>query len=287
MPSVGKYYWSREFMNINSTTFLDSPRYVVREWEMCGVRHSVLQLRRFTMIKFINLGIMLHKKRSGLGLGPENIFDEYSNFSANAKDLLETLPEGCKDPIYGIFIRRFGRFVKANKIKLPWYVPRCYGGVGLVPYGRYCPKDGRDFSICSLFQKKGETFMITKKESNWILHKRFLELIDACNLPLVEDSPGYDEFYGRTMVNMYLAACSDGRVMKDLWCDSQDTTNHAIRRAEKRWRWAERLTSIPSSDFDPWLSLTTPKRPLILESDWNLEVCDLTGIAPYAMLAME
>jgi len=90
------------------------------------------------------------------------------------------------------------------------------------------------------------------------------------------------------MVNMYLAACSDGRVMTDLWCEPKDTTNHAIRRAEKRWSWAQRLCSLPSSkDYDPWESCNAPLRPLILESDWNLEVCDLTGIAPYAMLAME
>ena len=278
---------SREFMNINSMTFLDSPSIRIHEWEMCGVKFQRNVYCRFKQVKFINLGIMLFKKRSGGQYGNENIFDEYSNFSANAKDLLETLPEGCKGPIYKVFIRKFGRFAKANRIRLPWFVPRSYGGVGLTPYGSHQPSP-QDLSICKLFREKGTHFQIVKKESNWILHKRFLELMDSCNLPLVDDSSGYDVFYGRMMVNMYLAACADGRVMSDLWKDAQETTNHAIRRAEKLWKKASCYSSLPSAkDFDPWGAEAQPKRPLILESDWSHVWCDFSGLAPFASIAME
>jgi hypothetical protein len=292
MPSVGKYYWSSEFMNINSTTFLYDLRY---EWELEELEVGGMNVncyaflgenvpRWFQQIQFINLGILLHQKRSGGLMGPDSVFDEFSSFSANSKDLLETLPESCKTEIYDIFVWLFKRLATHLGIRLPFFVPREYGGVGLRPHGKWQPTKHQR-SLAKLFREKGEIFEILKKDSNWQMHKKFLELIDVMNLPLVEESPGYDTFYGNMMVNLFLVHASDNSV--ELWKDSRKMDGKCLRRAEKRWAWANKLRTIPSSlGFDPWAEDVKPLRPLILESDWTMLPEYFHGLEPWQGIEM-
>jgi len=283
LPSVGKYYWSDEFLNINSTTFLYE-FHISKEKEtiLHDFQVEVSRIQNFKLIKFINLGLLFHVKRSGGSMGPEDIFGEYSSFRSNSKDLLETLPDSCKAAWYDIFIKNFKVLARQWDLHLPFFVPVQYGGVGLLPFGRWQPSR-QDRSICKLFKLKGKLFPPCKKESLWIVHKTIMHDVkqicepqspnDWENVPMCEESPGWDEFYGEAVVNLWLTSSSENTTEGSLWWGVNDGLGmKALRPYESAWRKAERLSQLPSCrGFDPWQEINKTTVPFFFESfDWRL-----------------
>jgi hypothetical protein len=115
------------------------------------------------------------------------------------------------------------------------------------------------------------------------MHRKVLDFVDSCSVPLVEESLGWDQFYGRMMVNTYLAHVSDG-THDQLWRDSRETTGKCLRVAERHHSRALRLSKLPSAHFDPWASTRNLLRPFVIESDWKIDPEDLHDIAPWGML---
>ena len=149
-PSPGKVYYSPHFCNINSTTF----RYFHDRWDpsvtktyLTGVDSSQ---NPFERVKCIRYGLVLGLKRSVaetekdepmlnlLGNGVE--WD--SSLGARHRALMSECPEWCKVAVHKKFLNANRELLDiATKHGMPWYVPECFGGMGLESVGEYGPSD--------------------------------------------------------------------------------------------------------------------------------------------------
>lgn len=127
LPSVGKTFYTTEFVQINSVNFKYVPPYKVDGRTL-----------RFRRVKFINMGLLYGKVRSASsGADRTPLIDSNGTLGAKMRDLLSAAPS------YAI-PRLSARFVSLNKktlltCRLPWFLPEKIGGVGLV--GLPCKED--------------------------------------------------------------------------------------------------------------------------------------------------
>jgi len=249
-PSVGKTYHSDEFLNINSTLFLYVRNVNGRTNAMYRAKHGfwLNAVGDFNEVKYINYGLVKHKKRSGGIMGPEDIFDKFCNFGQNSKDLLNTLPEFCKTSVYNEYLREFGRIAKKCNIKIPWFVPQCYGGIGIRPYGEWqCSR--KDRRVCSLLKKDNVKFPNFSKDQTWVTHKAVVKVFDYADLS--DDSDQYDHHYGLLCTAVFF----DSVIRHDfsmIYSDSiHKNTVALLRRAERIW--AKSLPKTDLREVDPWL----------------------------------
>jgi len=252
LPSVGKYYFQAEFLNINSTTYL----YIPNETHL------------YEQVDYINFGILLNQKRSGGKKGPEDVFSKYGAFCDSSKSLLTTVPLELRPFLYDTFVRDFGRLAKKLSLKLPWFVPRRYGGVGLMPYGEH-RGNKQDRAICSIISRTGRCMPDNPVKASWRVHS-------LCNkemscVPRVEDSYGYDTFYGILVKYKFLDACARGS-FNEIYdpVDAKGCLQRSVRVAERLVRRIK-LAGARREDwnFDPWCSDETLLRPNVIESDWS------------------
>jgi len=117
-PSVGKVFYSKQFFNINSTDFLK-----VGE--------------KLEKVKYINLGLMYGVSRSGVStsvldaIGTTDYKGSVSSLSSKFGMLIDMAPVKLESYVRKKFINKHYEKLKASR--LPWYVPACYGGIGLRP----------------------------------------------------------------------------------------------------------------------------------------------------------
>jgi len=248
-PSIGKTYWSEKFLNINSTTF------ETVHWDEDPNVPEFLRSWYFFEVKYINYGLVLHMKRSGGTMGTESVFDKFCNFGQNSGELLRTLPDFCKESVYADYIRNFGQIAKTCNIKVPWYVPQHYGGVGIRPFGKrqFGEKQERgpslkDRRVCSLLKKDGIVFPSFTRDQKWSIHKSVSDMFKAS--ASTDDSTEYDKYYGVAVASVfYRAVLTDNYEL--LYADGkQHNTVKLLRRAEKIW--SKSLPKTDTREIDPW-----------------------------------
>lgn len=121
MPSVGKTYEHDYYSNINSTSFLLNE-----------------ERSYFELITYVNMGLVKGLKRSGGKssirevCAPDPFLGEGGDtLGARHHDLIESCPEELRDNVHKMFISENYHVLKA--VRVPWYVPTKFGGVGLRP----------------------------------------------------------------------------------------------------------------------------------------------------------
>jgi hypothetical protein len=115
-PSLGKYYWHPTVMNVNSTNFVSTSS---------GVQK----------VQYVNLGLLFGLKRSG---GSRSVLeqDAYVDIGSAATELVKTCPDPIRLRVYAKFIeinksRLSIKSKKGGEVKVPWYIPKWLGGLGL------------------------------------------------------------------------------------------------------------------------------------------------------------
>jgi len=121
-PSVGKYFFSREFAQINSTNFqrLTVP---IRTQSPTGVERDLW----YTETPYVNLGLLAGLKRSG-ELSDEDLGGKVS-LGSRCEKLIACAPERLKERLYKMFVKQ--NISALEEMDLPWYMPEAWGGVGL------------------------------------------------------------------------------------------------------------------------------------------------------------
>jgi hypothetical protein len=115
-PSVGKVYWSKNYINMNST----------------GYRLKNGSLKQ---IPYVNMGLVTGLKRSG---GSVSVLDE-ADISVGARH--HELMKNCindldfRGRVHGLFSKYNKPILKA--FELPWFIPENLGGYGLMPIVGY------------------------------------------------------------------------------------------------------------------------------------------------------
>lgn len=147
-PSVGKVYYSKHFCNINSTTF-----------EYDGANPDDRQV--FRRVDVIRLGLCFGMKRSIAEVEEEDEFRELrllgngqewdSSIGAQHRALLFECPPSCYDRVHRKFLARNRELLTtATEYLMPWYVPECYGGIGLQPVGECGPSHTDELIVTAM-----------------------------------------------------------------------------------------------------------------------------------------
>jgi len=123
-PSIGKYYYTRLFAQVNSRTFIRGEKYLYG--------FEVLNWRQ---ISFIPWGLVKGKKRSEVR-GTQN--DSEISLIRNAGDcytaLMNEAPQCLRLKLHNLFTRNLKDACQNLGLSnIPWYLPKWFGGLGLCP----------------------------------------------------------------------------------------------------------------------------------------------------------
>jgi hypothetical protein len=129
--SLGKTYKSRVFLEMNSTLYkVDKPHDVVIK-QGCK---EVVRISPYSLVQYINLGLLLGMKRSSGKVGLTDQTDPRNNMAARARQLLKFAPSESHTIVMREFIKQHKELL--TMINLPWYIPEWLGGIGL-PTGEW------------------------------------------------------------------------------------------------------------------------------------------------------
>jgi hypothetical protein len=115
IPSIGKYYWHPNALNVNSTNFY--------------VTNGQIKLARY-----VNLGLLFGLKRSG---GRRSVLedDAYADMGSVGTELMNSCPVDLRIPVYKKFLKenksRLEVKAKGGTLRLPYFLPKWLGGIGL------------------------------------------------------------------------------------------------------------------------------------------------------------
>lgn len=137
-PSIGKFFFSREFVQINSENFerLETP--VSKRDPDSGVS----RLLSFRTTEFFNLGLWFGQKRSG-GRTEGVLAQPEESVGTRVREFLRRAPEGLRDEAYRLYIATARD--EWEKVGVPWFLPEGWGGLGLPPlYAVDSDLEGKD-----------------------------------------------------------------------------------------------------------------------------------------------
>jgi len=263
--SVGKTYWSREFVQINSTNFIydkDSKHSL----QIQGEQKIVQRLCPYTRVRFINYGLIKGLKRSSTERSAEN--DEEitaSNIGARARELVRMAPDWARPVVMNRFIATHKNLLDICRV--PWYIPELYGGLGLPSYQyvkdgkiKLCEPSDKDLRIANYIRTHWGERLFPKDEKShirWI--PQFGGLLTAVwetrnlakdRLPeAIMVAPGtkmaenYDKLLNLSMINLIFD--SDIQ-LDDLLNDTTLTENKKALKHNARL-WKEGLNHVSKS----------------------------------------
>jgi len=136
--SMGKTYFSKEFVNINSTSFTRGavPHTIVSKYIRDPVTKKYKERETYlSEVRYVNAGLLLGIKRSGqqMGLGDLAGGTDW-DIGTRAKELLRQTPTHMHERVMRVFINQHRDLL--NKARVPWYIPQWLGGLG-IPEGAW------------------------------------------------------------------------------------------------------------------------------------------------------
>jgi len=157
--SVGKTYFSKEFVEINSTLFYfdehnESAYYHkdkdtrVKVQLQEGLEYykiipgrEVIRYTPFYLASYVNMGLLTGQKRSGR-VSLNDTTDPRSNIGTRYRELMKLSPYHLRCQVHSVFVEKH-----QNELKLygnvPWALPEWIGGVGLLGFLEPTEKDLR------------------------------------------------------------------------------------------------------------------------------------------------
>jgi hypothetical protein len=128
--SVGKTYFSRSFVDINSRSFRRSDTDKKLQFEReDGTKYT--RLTRLHAVPFVNMGLVLGLKRSGTRIGLSDQDDPRNNVGTRCRELLTMAAPEQHPIIMKVFLNKHREVLTASG--LPWFIPEWLGGLGLPP----------------------------------------------------------------------------------------------------------------------------------------------------------
>jgi hypothetical protein len=158
-PSIGKYYYSKDFLQMNSRTFVPCSPYLLDG-----------ELSVWKSIPFVLYGLVCGNGRTS-GSTPLDFGSQYNEFMSTAPEHLRQILHNRAIKIWQARVRKFN----INLDSIPWYLPTCYGGLGLDPRftGRkISDKDKRMIS----YMRERHVCPPPTNESEWIIYRNVMSL---------------------------------------------------------------------------------------------------------------
>jgi hypothetical protein len=253
MPeSLGKTYFSREFININSTNFRYVPGRMVASVRIAeggpgaGVFYTNERVP-FVLTRYINMGLVRGLKRSG---GGASLAEDGGRWTVGARyrEMMRTCPEDMKEMAH----REFVKHNNLDEYKIPWFMPEWIGGLGLLYEGtphRPSDLDRRIATRILLHWHEIRPFNLSQSPKSW----RVWELAQkAAPRPYYSPVRTYGtmertEMLGEFAVNLLF---DSNYSMDDLYNSEErgGVAKRCLRHNERLWRVTKDLP--PPIDLD-------------------------------------
>lgn len=251
--SVGKTYFSQTFLDINSTNFMIKPhkvmyKSVTTSWKKKVTKLGILKVwpeetvrlvertNPFVQTPYVNAGLLFGLKRSQGGI---NLNDQTSNndIGTKAEQLLALAPKEMKSQLMKKFLLIHKELLA--KYKLPWYIPKWLGGLGLPTWsgGKPTELDLRIAQQIIFNWKNRRPVPMGKQETPWKIWQ-----LAQRNLPqplyTTEKGPhteAYNDIIGRRCIDLLF----DSDIPFEKIYSEFSSVNsgvHAVRHNERIWR---------------------------------------------------
>lgn len=140
--SIGKTYFTRDFAEINSTTFERTVEPFEIQYPSRDGKSTILRKTYLRMTQYVNMGLIYGFKRSQGSAGHKET-DARTNIGARARELIHLCPNSLRDKAMRLFLSHNRETLKTSNI--PWYIPEWLGGYGLPsgPWGEASELDLR------------------------------------------------------------------------------------------------------------------------------------------------
>jgi hypothetical protein len=213
-PSVGKVYFSKEFLNMNSRTFVRLQEPNMKVIDVPGTCRPSY----FREVKFFNLGVFLGLERSS-GSG-SNASSNLTSLASRAHELVDTLPVSLREKGLAMYIRHHKS--ELIKVKLPWFLPTHLGGFGLpslkdVPWSE---PNSIDLRMARLYFENPTLFKLPNKPPvtewrTWQLAQKMAKShnIDVSELGLQKQQAGVFENCEVLETGALVSGCTAGQVL--------------------------------------------------------------------------
>jgi len=274
-PSLGKFFFSREFADINSTSFRrrETPFRAIykhsRRREYSDLWKREVQLRPvrewwFEQVPFINAGLLYGMKRSEehdtaaekIVAGDPDL-RKSTTLGSLASGLVSSCPTELAPTVLELFIHKNLAALRAAKV--PWFVPQEWGGVGLPPiverhadflndpadettfakdsHGRPLGPDRTELRAWSTVWHHPELFQVGRPPLAvpWLTHRIAMARFPVDNIPLTPEQ--YDRHRRAYGLLCVDALFSGGELFTK---NPADTALKLLHRNQRNWSRAHR-----------------------------------------------
>jgi len=132
-PSLGKVFYSKYFVELNSRQFTYSPL-SWSSYTYTGIHNGKMTTSQrpnyFRAVGFVNLALIYGLKRSAGGKESTTDVVGFDSIGSCLHDAVYLAPVGLESILLGLFIER-SKVLKTRFGQVPWFVPASRGGVGL------------------------------------------------------------------------------------------------------------------------------------------------------------
>lgn len=175
-PSVGKYYFDDSFLEMNSTQFqyLPSMRYELEEFLPKSFVKICTGTNCFRRVPYVNFGILKCLPRSAAGNTPKSVVESLLlSADTQQSDLFEDCPDYLWDQVNATFLRNLSKELREHKVSIPYYLPKHYGGLGLMPSRGYGPSrnDLQWVAFANRYPNWLKRIKMLNPDAKWLLAK--------------------------------------------------------------------------------------------------------------------
>jgi hypothetical protein len=178
--SVGKTYFSRDFVEINSTQFLrvDPKPFQDFKEEITWKKYPhgrfatkklvpITRMNPFERTRYVNMGLLRGQKRSGIGRqGLVDPRQPMSNIGARYRELIENCPILLRRAVHRQFLTTNASILEKAR-PAPWFVPTWIGGLGLLGFAGPSKLDLRVAQMILFNWRKKRPVDISRMDAPW------------------------------------------------------------------------------------------------------------------------
>jgi hypothetical protein len=238
--SLGKTFFSRDFVEMNSTTFMYEQDKIQDSIQSNEDGTQYVLEQHYTQVPFVNYGLIYGMQRSSARTnlsGKEGNRRSEGTIGARARELLNTCPGDLQESCYRLFIKENLAALKSHNI--PWFIPEWLGGLGL-PTTDYFQPSELDLRMAHhiILNWKDKKPKAIKPEVTWHIRDITNKLIEPISnhSARVEKGTGHENLeliHGYLSVNLLF----DSNVgVSDLYYESEHDLKETYRWNEKLWK---------------------------------------------------
>lgn len=227
--SVGKTYYSKEFVNMNSTNFLAGQESTYQDSESGKIRKTP-----FIRTNYINMGLLTGKKRSEASVSLNDEDNPYERIGVAYRDLIKNSPANLKLAVHKAFIEHHKDVLEKSRV--PWYIPEWLGGLGMTGVEKPSETDLRIARRILLNWTVERPIQLGRKEAKWKTWQLASKLVPTPNYTPYGDDPGVDQ-YKDLVAKKCVDLLFDSNVnLEDLLTTSATSrTNQALAHNSHLW----------------------------------------------------